>query len=524
MPNIQETLVKAVSLRGGEILKDRKILCNILEDLSPDLYSTIAFINKIYTSSVGEMLYKAYSAKSEQRKTYIKEVDRILEEEEDRGSKSRKAFFSYFELLILQDNTEQKVAAKDKTSIGVKDGVAAFVNAVNGRKTQLEGSSGKSTVASGRDSGNTSKSDATIVGDGYVVQNNSDGSVTEGYKKNGVWNGAFKKTFKSGAYFEGTYVSGKVAGELTYVDSEGRSKVGIWENDNWNGKCRKENSDDSVTDGFLRNDVWDGPFTKTYSSGAMYKGTHVNGEVEGELTYIDKNGNTFICEWHNGNWNGDGVYRSKDGVLTAKWVDGEVPGRGIYKYNNGRVYEGGIKNFLRDGEGIIKFPPNDIVLNAYFKENAVVGSATILFPGGDTYVGSWDDNIVGHGTFTSTQCMGLQKITYVGGWKDGMLSGSGGKLTIVPNRGSTILYGGDFAYGNADGSGYLYECDKSGFKDPLISGRWKNNELASKSKSRVIKDGEGMIASAVEYIRNVTVKVTKGYSWLMDPYGVGWRL
>ena len=203
MPNIQETLVKAVSIRGGEILKDKKILCNILEDLSPDLYSTIAFINKIYTSAVGEMLFKAYSAKNEQRKTYIKEADRILEEEEDRGSKSRKAFFSYFEFLIIQGDTEQKVPAKDKTSIWMKDGVAAFANAVNGRKAKLEGSSGRSTMASGQNSGNTSKPDATIVEDGYVVQNNSDGSVTEGYKKNGVWNGEFKKTFKSGAYFEG---------------------------------------------------------------------------------------------------------------------------------------------------------------------------------------------------------------------------------------------------------------------------------------------------------------------------------
>ena len=139
MPNIQETLVKAVSIRGGEILKDKKILCNILEDLSPDLYSTIAFINKIYTSAVGEMLFKAYSAKNEQRKTYIKEADRILEEEEDRGSKSRKAFFSYFEFLIIQGDTEQKVPAKDKTSIWMKDGVAAFANAVNGRKAKLEG-------------------------------------------------------------------------------------------------------------------------------------------------------------------------------------------------------------------------------------------------------------------------------------------------------------------------------------------------------------------------------------------------
>ena len=524
MPSIQETLVKAVSIRGGEILKDKQILCNILEDLSPDLYSTIAFINKIYTSAVGEMLFKAHIAKKDQRKTYIKEADRILEEEEDRGEKSRKAFFSYFELLLKEDYTNQKVSARDKTSFDIKDGVAAVANVVNRRTTQVEGSAEKGLVASEQTSVNISSVISVKGEDGYVVQNNSDGSVTEGYKKNGVWNGAFKKTFKDGTYYKGTYVSGKVSGELTYVDREGLSKVGIWENNNWNGKCRKENDDDSVTEGFLKNNVWNGPFTKTYASDVTYKGTYVNGKVEGKLTRIDKNGNTFICEWHNGNWNGDGVYLSKEGVLTGKWVDGEVIGKGIYNYNDGNVYEGGIKEFLREGKGVIRFPSSDIELTASFKDNEVVGSATILFPGGDTYVGSWHNNIAGHGLFTSTQCMGFQKITYDGEWKDGMPSGSGGELTIVPDRGPTILYVGDFVYGKVDGYGVLYKCNKSGSREPLITRKWKNNEFVSKLK-RMIKDGdgrlanaveylgnatvEGMIANAVEYIRNATVKVSK---------------
>ena len=337
---------------------------------------------------------------------------------------------------------------------------------------------------------------------------NIDGSVTEGTRKDGVWEGRFKKTYKDGSYWEGTYISGKPSGVLTYVNSKGYSTVGIWENDNWNGKCKVENEDDSVTEGTRFNGVWTGYFTKTYKHGSSYKGTFVNGEVDGKLTYSDENGNVFNCEWHNGNWTGNGEYKGKYGILTGLWVDGEIQGKGYYRYNNGQIYEGEILNFQRNGKGIIKFPSHGVLLEASFKDDIVVGNATITFPNGDVYTGAWHNMIEGYGTFTSKNCLGIRQITYSGTWKYGMLSGSG-KLTVISNRGVTVLYDGNFAFGKVSGVGYLYNVDTNGAKEPIVNGKWKDNKLDSSSKSRVIKDGEKKLSTAVDYIKTVTVMVSK---------------
>ena len=111
MITIQEAISRAISIKGYEILLDRRLLCNTLEDLSPDLYESIAFINRIITDAVGELLYKSYLAEKSQRDSYIIEIDRMLEEEEDRGTKSRKLFLSYFEFDINEKTTNDKAKA-----------------------------------------------------------------------------------------------------------------------------------------------------------------------------------------------------------------------------------------------------------------------------------------------------------------------------------------------------------------------------------------------------------------------------
>ena len=343
---------------------------------------------------------------------------------------------------------------------------------------------------------------------GKCIIDKEDASITEGTRKDGVWEGHFKKTYKDGSYCEGLYNSNKVSGELTYVNSKGYSTVGIWENDNWNGKCKVENEDDSITEGTRVNGVWSGSFTITYKNGASFKGTFVNGDIDGKVTCSYENGNVFNCEWHNGTWNGDGEYKSKHGILKGLWVDGEIQGKGYYRYNNGQIYEGEILNFKRNGKGIIKFPSHGVLLEASFKDDIVVGNATITFPNGDVYTGAWHNMIEGYGTFKSKNCLEIRQITYSGTWKSGMLSGSG-KLTVIPNRGVTVLYDGNFAFGKVSGGGYLYNVDTNGAKEPIVNGKWKDNKLDSSSKSKAIKDGEKTLSTAVDYIKTVTVMVSK---------------
>lgn len=343
------------------------------------------------------------------------------------------------------------------------------------------------------------------IENGFCEHRGEDGSVTVGTKKNGIWHGPFKKTYESGAHFEGTYVNGKCVGELTYVDDKGHTTVGLYENGNWNGKCVFENGN-SILEGIRINGDWNGTFKKTYKNGAVYIGTYINNEIVGELTYIDAEGNTFVCQWQKGNWNGTGKYHSKYGILTGSWINGEVSGKAIYQYHNGSIYEGGIKNFKRNGQGIIKFFSNKIILEAYFKDDMVDGSAIIKFPGESLYKGSWKDIIEGRGTFSSTKCFGIRELTYSGEWKNGMISGKG-SLTIVSNKGDSIIYDGEFALGKIHGNGFIYSINH-GVKEPLLNSQWHENTLISKSTSSFIKETANLIVIAVVYIRTVTLPIS----------------
>ncbi len=297
--------------------------------------------------------------------------------------------------------------------------------------------------------------------EGLCVQYNKDGSVTKGIMKNGTWNGRFEKTYKNGVRYKGTYKNGRVTGVLTFFDEDGTHTVGYWQNGNWNGRCRTVNTDGSIIEGIKIDGIWNGDFTKSEQDGSSYIGAYVDGNIEGKLIYEDGNGNCFECEYHDGNWNGIGKYMSKNGILTGLWVDGEVRGKGRIDYSDGRIYEGGIVQLQRDGKGEIRNPSSNIILEATFKEDEVDGRVVIRFPDGNVYKGEWDDNIDGYGTFEGYCHIIPGHISYSGNWKEGRLSGRKGQLTVVPERGMSIMYAGEFALGKACGEGFLYSIEKT---------------------------------------------------------------
>ncbi|WP_300920060.1 hypothetical protein [uncultured Dubosiella sp.] len=113
----------------------------------------------------------------------------------------------------------------------------------------------------------------------YCEHINEDGSVTKGWRMNGIWNGPFKKEYEEGSYYEGTYVNGRICGQLIYVAQDGSAFIGRWENGGWNGPCRKEEPDGRVVEGSLVDNVWDGPFKQFDSDGCVYEGLYDHGRL-----------------------------------------------------------------------------------------------------------------------------------------------------------------------------------------------------------------------------------------------------
>ena len=288
------------------------------------------------------------------------------------------------------------------------------------------------------------------------------------------------------------------------MDSEGYTTVGMWKNDNWNGRYQQENNDGSVTKGIYVSGIPHGPFIRTFKDGSVYKGTYVNGEVLGELTYRDEKGNVFNCNWSDGNWNGKGVYKSKFGELTGTWVDGEVSGKGIYRLISGQIYEGGIKNFRKNGRGIIKFPNMDLTIEGYFQDDISQGDVIIHFPDGAYYEGAWRGSIDGKGTFYSDKCSGFASINYAGYWKNGLPSGQNGILEVIPSQRAGIVYQGDFIFGTISGRGQLSNLNSYNHQESLINGEWDNNKIKNRLRSRTIKNSEYLLSVALNYIRGVT--------------------
>lgn len=101
MVTIQDTVRRAISIKGPKILMDKKNLCILLEDLSPGLAEEREFIEKVYNDGVGKILFDAYSADEEGKKEYLAEADMYLESQCGFNEKWRRRLLFYFAEVIL---------------------------------------------------------------------------------------------------------------------------------------------------------------------------------------------------------------------------------------------------------------------------------------------------------------------------------------------------------------------------------------------------------------------------------------
>lgn len=100
MSTIQDTIIRAVKVKGYRILEDKDALCVILEDLSPDLYKEREFIDKVYNNGVGKIILNACLSDSSKKHEYLKEADAYLSEENGLNEEWRRQLLSYFEAVV----------------------------------------------------------------------------------------------------------------------------------------------------------------------------------------------------------------------------------------------------------------------------------------------------------------------------------------------------------------------------------------------------------------------------------------
>ena len=243
---------------------------------------------------------------------------------------------------------------------------------------------------------------------GACIYHNEDGSVTEGNRVNGEWEGEFKKSYPDGSYYEGTYKKGKVDGKLKFIDKDGTITIGFWkdENENWNGRCKEEGTrkdkEKYVKLGRKVDGKWEGICTTVYEKGGYFQRVYKDGVENGEATFVDDDGTIYTGTWENGAWNG--AFREE----------------GVDDKNNHYVVEGGT---MVNGkwEGLVRTTFDDgEYWEKNYKDDKVVGEVTYRYRNGRITVGTWE-NGAWNGAFTTTFPDGSH---YTGVYKDGEIIGN----------------------------------------------------------------------------------------------------
>ena len=161
-----------------------------------------------------------------------------------------------------------------------------------------------------------------------------------------------------------------------------------------------------------------------------------------------------------------------NGTYTGNIVNGVRVGDGIFKYNNGNIYDGMWKNNKRHGYG------------------------TCEYKNGDTYQGSWEnDTYNGLGTYFYANRDQLH-----GEWKNGMMNGHG-----EYRKTDGTYYEGSFKDNRLDGCGYLISAGDT------IVGEFKNDETNGYSY-KLKKDGTRVMSMSKDGVPN-------GFCILDEPNG-----
>ncbi len=87
-----------------------------------------------------------------------------------------------------------------------------------------------------------------------------------------------------------------------------------------------------------------------------------------------------------------GPKKYSDATYQGILRDGKREGKGLMKYNNGRIYEGEWCNDLRDGKGLETYP-NGNSYEGEFKQGKAEGKGIYKWHNGEVYDGEWHQGL-----------------------------------------------------------------------------------------------------------------------------------
>jgi hypothetical protein len=293
----------------------------------------------------------------------------------------------------------------------------------------------------------------------------------------------------TGARYTGPAVKGKREGRGTIVYPDGRVIEGIFVN-NALVSGHMTFPDGIKYDGDFVNGKFDGRGRRTDSKGITFEGTFKNGEeVFGTITFLsgrkvevdlravaerrtgpavllDTDESRTTGQLVNGVLQGPGSRTFRDGAtFEGTFKDGDMA-EGTYRYANGDVYTGGLKDGLRDGNGVMSTPNGDRY-EGMWRRGGMFGEGVAAFASGARWTGTFDNSKLVKGSHVDakgavTEVESMPRLN--------RLTGQGMETTVTGDR-----YEGGFVNGLRDGQGTIVRTDGTRIegnfsKDVLISG------------------------------------------------------
>ena len=212
--------------------------------------------------------------------------------------------------------------------------------------------------------------------------------------------------YTQGEKYEGNFYKGKLLGLGRYIDDEGICYEGIFEENKLiskatvikmkeNGKkveyfgelvdFKKEGKGEEICEneykytGDFFNNVWHGEGQlENYETGDLYHGEFENGEITGKGLFKWKNGEIYEGNFLKGIKHGKGIHKWPDGsIYEGKYNNGIREGKAKYKWADGRIFKGYFKDGKPEGKGKITY--NGITIECEYKNGKPTSDITKLF-------------------------------------------------------------------------------------------------------------------------------------------------
>ena len=275
----------------------------------------------------------------------------------------------------------------------------------------------------------------------------------------------------------GNYISGE-----GMILGNGYKYIGNWENSNFHGKGTLDFLDGEIYEGEFKNGLANGKGKCKHINNDTYEGEFKNGIKEGKGIYKCFQGEVYEGEFKNGIANGKGTLDSLDGeIYEGDIIGGKPHGDGVYKYTNGDVYKGKFKDGIKEGKGVYKHINNEIhegkfvndklnygiitfdngnIYEGGIKDNQLNGYGILKFPDGEFYKGEFKNGLAnGKGIYKY-----VSGNIHEGEWKNGMPHGN---IKVKYSNGDR--FHGKFEYGVAI-TGEVYYTDGTKY-----IGKFKND-------------------------------------------------